>query len=331
MGIEGCLTTTLVANFINVKNVNVSKEINALIYSLALNKIDWVYFVEDEYYRIYLHEEGKILVRINLTRGINRNFSKTEESRIILPKFVGGKKRIRPLEALKLFNNCSWKYEPNYETLDIVKTLLEIVNFKEIKKKITESSPFFFWLKKQVNRDDLIGDIAYDVHENSKSRLFTSYKELEYHVEFNQEGLWEVNSFKDYKREGSVSPLLYLKLAKLEYDLNLKKEKLKRFKIRNTEGYVYFLKPENTEGPIKIGRAKDINQRISQLQTSLPYDLKLIGKIESDDYIELEKTIHNDIYDRQVKREWFDITIDEAIKIITSHSGQVKDNNQNAN
>ncbi len=82
---------------------------------------------------------------------------------------------------------------------------------------------------------------------------------------------WEINSFQDHKKNGLVNPLFCLKLAKMEYDIYLKKNKLKKFSIRDKSGFVYFLKYENQDSPIKIGRTKNVKTRMMQLQTASPY------------------------------------------------------------
>ena len=103
----------------------------------------------------------------------------------------------------------------------------------------------------------------------------------------------------------------------------LKKRKLAKFKFRNKKGFVYFLKPVSEPKPIKIGRARDINRRIKQLQTSLPYDLELIGSIEDCDCLELERKIHKENKEQRINREWYDINPSDAINIINNYNGIV--------
>ncbi|WP_108867183.1 GIY-YIG nuclease family protein [Aquimarina aquimarini] len=301
------------------------KKINALIYSFEINKIDTVYLIgkNDDYYKLYLKENFNYFLKIDLKREVQDNFIELELENVPNGNLT---QKVSPKLALELLNKCKWptSYEPYEETLLLTKQLLNIVNFKIIKKKIDLNQPFFFWVKKQVNRDDLIGDLAYDICGDRDIGLFKTYKGLESYIKFKQDGFWEIESFKDYKKEGSISPLLCLKLAKMEYDVNLKKEKLKKFRILNTKGFVYFLKPENKLKPIKIGGTKNIKQRVKQLQTSLPYDLEIIGYIETSDYIGLERKIHMKYNKKRIKREWFDLTIVEVQKIISDYNTLIK-------
>ena len=70
---------------------------------------------------------------------------------------------------------------------------------------------------------------------------------------------------------------------------------------------VYFIRM-GKKGPIKIGVAKDIQRRMSELQTANPYELKLISSIpcksENDAY-RLEKKIHSIFKKQNIRGEWF--------------------------
>jgi len=299
------------------------KEIESIVYSLRINKVDWVHLVGEntDIYKVYLVDSDKGSVKIDIKGKIEGNFTFSESIEVPNGHLT---KKLRSTQGLEYLEKCDFTSgtTPNRKVLEITHQLLSIQNFKSIKEKIDEKNHFYYWIKSQVNREDLIGDIAYDIVSDTRDIPFLEYSELQRRVEFKTSGYWEINSFRDHNKEGSVNPLLCLKLAKLEFDLLNKKKKLSKFKIRNTQGFVYFLQQENKEGPIKIGRAKDIEKRIKQLQTSLPYDLYLIGKIDSVDYISLEIEIQNEVVDRKVRREWYDITIKEAETIITKYNGK---------
>lgn len=65
--------------------------------------------------------------------------------------------------------------------------------------------------------------------------------------------------------------------------------------------YVYFL--QDPQGSIKIGISHNVGKRISQLEQSLPYDLKLIGIMEGN--LSLESTLHTKFESHRIKGEWF--------------------------
>lgn len=86
---------------------------------------------------------------------------------------------------------------------------------------------------------------------------------------------------------------------------------------------LYFI-AENENGDydnlrVKIGMSKDINKRLSQLQTGSPYKLKLMGWIEVDDAKYLEKALHAKYKDRIVHGEWFHLGPCDVLKEIKSH------------
>ena len=70
-------------------------------------------------------------------------------------------------------------------------------------------------------------------------------------------------------------------------------------------GGVYLL--EHEHGYVKIGRSKNPVKRLATLETACPYDIKLVGVIETDDAARLESKLH-DRYDGYRKSgEWFNL------------------------
>lgn len=69
--------------------------------------------------------------------------------------------------------------------------------------------------------------------------------------------------------------------------------------------YVYFARA-GSDGPVKIGRSKDIRTRISSLQTGCPDKLAILGSIESVDAETLESEMHRKFDEFRIGRsEWF--------------------------
>lgn len=78
-------------------------------------------------------------------------------------------------------------------------------------------------------------------------------------------------------------------------------------KDRLRNGVVYFIKNPST-GLVKIGKTIDVVKRLDQLSKEFKTKLELIGTIESDDSIRLEKEIHTLFTSKRVEGEWFNIT-----------------------
>ena len=79
-------------------------------------------------------------------------------------------------------------------------------------------------------------------------------------------------------------------------------------KLRDKSGYIYILRVDN--GRCKIGRAKLVDDRIYQLGIILPYDPELICAVKVDDYVTVERELHELFTDagKHVKGEWFELS-----------------------
>ena len=69
------------------------------------------------------------------------------------------------------------------------------------------------------------------------------------------------------------------------------------------DSFVYFIQWEE-DGPVKIGVATDLDDRLNMLQVACPYKLKVIGFIANADHV-LEKQIHKKLKAYHIRGEWF--------------------------
>lgn len=81
------------------------------------------------------------------------------------------------------------------------------------------------------------------------------------------------------------------------------------------KGFVYILKADN--GFTKIGKTTNPEKRIFHFTTRMPLELKLECLIESEDYNELERELHERFSDKRTRGEWFELSEDdiETIKL----------------
>ncbi|PED73034.1 hypothetical protein COL30_11835 [Bacillus pseudomycoides] len=84
-------------------------------------------------------------------------------------------------------------------------------------------------------------------------------------------------------------------------------------KQRKIKGYIYFLKADN--GLIKIGKTKDLKQRLDHFTAKLPYKLELLHSIESDDYSSLEEYFHEMFANKRKRGEWFELTEEDMKEV----------------
>jgi hypothetical protein len=77
--------------------------------------------------------------------------------------------------------------------------------------------------------------------------------------------------------------------------------------------YIYVI--GGTNKPYKIGITGNLEQRLKNLQTGHPYELKIhyIEEIPESQVRLLEQTIHKTIKYRKTHGEWFDIELEDAI------------------
>jgi predicted GIY-YIG superfamily endonuclease len=76
---------------------------------------------------------------------------------------------------------------------------------------------------------------------------------------------------------------------------------------------VYIIEVRDT-GLFKIGLTKDIKKRLSQFQTSNPYEFYLRGFFLTEKHRELEKILHTKYKLKCYKREWFKLTHKEYLQ-----------------
>ncbi|KAJ3064330.1 hypothetical protein HK102_008232, partial [Quaeritorhiza haematococci] len=96
----------------------------------------------------------------------------------------------------------------------------------------------------------------------------------------------------------------------LQLQLQAKEDELqtyvnKKYEEIETTGFVYLVK---TDGGFKVGRTKNIDQRVGGLQTSNAEDVEVLLKFPTSDPVLLEHVIHKvlDPYRRRSKREYFE-------------------------
>lgn len=88
---------------------------------------------------------------------------------------------------------------------------------------------------------------------------------------------------------------------------------------------VYFVQ-DTHRNFIKVGRSSRVKKRLSDLQTGNPYDLLLMGWIESPDDPRLERELHMRFKDLRHRREWFELTVDHVLGSLKEHNGFVPKN-----
>src|SRR5215210_7810718 len=76
-------------------------------------------------------------------------------------------------------------------------------------------------------------------------------------------------------------------------------------------GYIYILAAEGSPY-YKIGRAKVVNNRIAQMRPNLPFKVRRVCTLRTDDAIGLERWIHQRFKDLRQNGEWFALTPEQV-------------------
>ena len=72
----------------------------------------------------------------------------------------------------------------------------------------------------------------------------------------------------------------------------------------------------------KIGKSNNPKKRLSQIQTSSPFESYLIGIIECDNDFEIEKKLHCEYKNKRIKGEWFALVKKDVVDICDKYSMQ---------
>lgn len=86
----------------------------------------------------------------------------------------------------------------------------------------------------------------------------------------------------------------------IEKDLNLQHSAKRKGKLM--PGFIYVIQGE-LGGPIKIGYSQDVAQRVKELQTGYPDDLKVLHMFPGN--MDIEAKIHQDLKKYRMRGEWF--------------------------
>lgn len=69
--------------------------------------------------------------------------------------------------------------------------------------------------------------------------------------------------------------------------------------------YIYFIQCQAPDGPIKIGHARDVERRRSNLQMGCPYQLTVLACFPVDDAPAMEARLQDVWRDLHVRGEWY--------------------------
>ncbi len=84
------------------------------------------------------------------------------------------------------------------------------------------------------------------------------------------------------------------------------------------KGYVYLLEDwRNDERAFKIGfTTKSVDNRVKQLQTGNSATIIIVSKYETNNYLKVEKKLHQLFASEHKRGEWFSLTDEKALTFL---------------
>lgn len=128
---------------------------------------------------------------------------------------------------------------------------------------------------------------------------------------------WEENAvkfvahYKWFKRMQMFKESQMLKQSK-----DVPKDPFSPANYPEVKGFVYIIK-EHKYNTYKIGKTKNLKQRMNLFGVKLPFKIEIVHIIASDDYSEIETELHKTFAEKRLEGEWFDLS-DEDIEWLKS-------------
>lgn len=147
----------------------------------------------------------------------------------------------------------------------------------------------FFWLRKTIA----------EVEQLKKERIELEEKRKEIEKEIIEYVYW-----------------LEKKVVGLEHKLSLAKKYIEENESRKdfTKWYIYII--QDHTGMTKIWMTKNIKNRVMNYKTENPYWINVIYTFEHEDYIEIERELHQKVQNKNIRWEWFNLDNDDIKEII---------------
>lgn len=73
---------------------------------------------------------------------------------------------------------------------------------------------------------------------------------------------------------------------------------------------------EHEHGYIKIGVSNNPKERVDQLQTASPYELRVLGEIHTNEPFTVESHLHEKYSHRKKRGEWYQLTTGERGRLL---------------
>lgn len=204
-------------------------------------------------------------------------------------------KRLSASAIQKLALNCGFKYECNSSVPLLINNLRNI--------------------KPQVRQYSLKALLCLDVSSDYLNVLkdFIKYETKEYNISLLNELIYKISSCKEYSSNNSVEnksipvrEATYVN-SNLTSSLASSSSYYKRKSKFDEKGYVYIIQ-EDLTNTYKIGKAKNLGERLNLFSVQLPFNIKLIHVIWDKNYGMIEQLLHIHFQNKRLNGEWFSLS-----------------------
>lgn len=121
---------------------------------------------------------------------------------------------------------------------------------------------------------------------------------------------------KDYNKAIAAE---ILKLPEGYITEKLSVTNIKEINVENTTeeiGYIYFIK-ELFSGRIKIGKTKNLQQRLKLFSVKLPFEIELLHYVKTNNPSYVENLFHEFFEEKRVNGEWFELDVDDILWVLS--------------
>jgi hypothetical protein len=151
-----------------------------------------------------------------------------------------------------------------------------------------------------------------DMFEEAAERMITAEKGLRYasgKLEAQASRLQAIEATAHKVAERQREEEEEKEREQMEYRAAQRNQK----KQKTNPGYVYLVGAEN--GNYKIGKAKNVDERVNTFGVKLPIKTWLVHSFSSNDYSKAEAVLHEQFSEKRTHGEWF-LLADEDVEYI---------------
>ncbi len=85
--------------------------------------------------------------------------------------------------------------------------------------------------------------------------------------------------------------------------------------MQDAPGYIYLIQADLPDNPCKIGKSKNVPNRMKLFGVKLPFDFQLLHIIPCLNHSKVEKDLHERFGGKRINGEWFNLDQQDILDI----------------